>query len=258
MSIDVSEINFNELVLKKSSSVPVLVDFWAPWCGPCRMLGPILEKLEKEYVGEFILAKVNTDQNPKISTAYKISGIPAVKLFIDGKVKDEFTGALPEKSVKEFLLKYLTSKDVKEILELQKRDITLAANKVIEQKVTGEIAESILWNAALGSLLHNKQDIAKNFLAAIPEVGSTYSDHKNYLNKFLSSNKDEESIQYILKVLNKGEEEKALEFFLKKIELAPSGKRLEVKDDLLTCFFLLGNSGDLVNQYRRKLSSLLY
>jgi thioredoxin len=101
--INVSEADFDEKVLKKSETVPVLVDFWALWCMPCRMLGPTLEKLAKESNGKFILAKLNVDENENISNEYGISSIPTVKLFKNRKVVDEFVGALPESAVRQWL-----------------------------------------------------------------------------------------------------------------------------------------------------------
>ena len=107
LSFDVTEADFRQTVLERSLDVPVLVDCWAPWCGPCRNLKPVLEKLVRDYGGSFVLAKLNTDEAPQISAALQIRSIPLVVLFIGGKPVDQFMGALPESKVREFLDKHI-------------------------------------------------------------------------------------------------------------------------------------------------------
>lgn len=96
---------FKKDVIETSYQKPVLVDFWAPWCGPCHTLGPTLERLAKEARGKWRLVKINTDKHPEFARQYGVRGIPAVKLFVEGEVADEFVGALPEHAVRQWLQK---------------------------------------------------------------------------------------------------------------------------------------------------------
>ncbi len=109
--MDVTVANFEEEVIAASMTTPVLIDFWAPWCGPCKSLGPILEKVEVAYEGRFKLVKINSDQEQQLGAAFGIRSIPTCILMVDGKPVDGFQGALPEGKVKEFLDKHLPPAD---------------------------------------------------------------------------------------------------------------------------------------------------
>jgi putative thioredoxin len=108
-SFDAGTADFQEKVLEASKRVPVLVDFWAEWCAPCRVLKPVLEKLAGEYGGRFMLAKVNSDQNQELAARCGVRGIPSVKAFVNGEMVNEFTGALPEMQVRAFIDNLLPS-----------------------------------------------------------------------------------------------------------------------------------------------------
>lgn len=104
-----TDADFQQVVLEGSRTTPMLVDFWAPWCGPCKVIGPLLEKLAAEWGGKFQLVKVNMDENPMIAQAFMIRSIPTVKLLMNGEIRDEFVGAYPEPEIRKFLEKNLPS-----------------------------------------------------------------------------------------------------------------------------------------------------
>ncbi len=115
MAYDITD--FRKEVIEKSFEKPVLVDFWAEWCGPCKILGPVLERLAEKYRDKWVLAKVNTEQFPDLAMQYNIRGIPNVKLFVNGEIVDEFTGALPEPMIEQWLKKAIPGKHDKTLAE---------------------------------------------------------------------------------------------------------------------------------------------
>src|SRR3989449_3273907 len=101
--VEVTDDTFVQAVLEESHRRPVVVDFWAEWCAPCRTIGPVLERLAAERQGSFLLAKLDVDANPQAAQAFRIQSIPAVKAFRDGKLVDEFIGAIPETAIRQFI-----------------------------------------------------------------------------------------------------------------------------------------------------------
>jgi putative thioredoxin len=127
--IDVTRENYAQL-MEASFRVPVLIDFWASWCQPCQVLMPILAKLAEEYEGKFLLGKLNTEEEQEIAAHFGIRSIPNVKLFRDGQSVDEFMGALPEKSVREFLDKHIVDEDA--VAEEQARKLEFFEDEVAD------------------------------------------------------------------------------------------------------------------------------
>jgi len=139
-ALDVGLADFDLHVVEESTRRPVVVDFWAPWCGPCKSLKPILEKLASEYGGAFLLAKINSDENQELATRYAVRGIPSVKAFVNGQVVDEFSGALPEGEVRAFLDRLIPSPA--DELRMQAADARLA----------GDAAAALQWLAEASKL----------------------------------------------------------------------------------------------------------
>lgn len=106
-TIDVNEDDFNQSVISASASTPVLVDFWADWCPPCRVLTPVLERLAGEYAGRFTLARIEADENMRLAGRYQLRGFPTAILFINGAPVDQFSGARPPQFVRDFLDRHL-------------------------------------------------------------------------------------------------------------------------------------------------------
>ena len=151
--IQVNQSNFQSEVIQRSYELPVVVDFWAPWCGPCRMLGPILEGLSAQPNSKFVLAKVNSDENPGLSAQYNVRGIPNVKAFRDGRVVDEFVGAQPEPIVRQFIQR-LTAGIQDSVAPKQTRSVDpatrLSQAKQLLRKGKGCEAKSRLQNILAG------------------------------------------------------------------------------------------------------------
>ena len=130
--LNVTIENFEDEVIAASTTVPVLVDFWAPWCGPCKVIGPLLEKIEAEYGGRFKLVKIDSDQEQELSQAFGIRSIPTCVLLIGGKPVDGFMGALPESQIKAFLDKHVPEAEVleAEVTSVQTSDAPAADDPV--------------------------------------------------------------------------------------------------------------------------------
>ena len=170
MAVDVTDATFEAEVLNRSTEVPVVVDLWAPWCGPCRTLGPIIEKVVDATAGKAVLVKVNVDENPRISQTFQVQSIPAVYALKDKKVVDGFIGAQPESVVSDFVQRLLPTEVETEIDRLVAAGDETSLRKAVELEPGNEravVALAELLVAAGGS------EEALTLLARIPETAET-------------------------------------------------------------------------------------
>jgi putative thioredoxin len=168
--VDVTDATFEAEVVERSKSVAVVVDLWAPWCGPCRTLGPIIEKVVEDTGGEVVLTKVNVDENPAISQAFRVQSIPAVYALRDGQVVDGFVGAYPEHEVQRFVDGLLPTAEQSEVSALLEAGDEASLRAVLELEPGNEDAI-----VALGELLVERGDgeEALGLLERIPESERT-------------------------------------------------------------------------------------
>jgi putative thioredoxin len=167
-AIDVTDDTFETEVLDRSQTVPVLVDLWAPWCGPCRTLGPIIEKIVEATSGAVALTKVNIDENPRVASTFQVQSIPAVFAIDRGKVVDRFIGALPERSVEEFVARLVAVPSEADELVARGDEVSLRQALELDPAHAGAIG-------ALADLLVDRGELdeALALLERIPETGET-------------------------------------------------------------------------------------
>jgi putative thioredoxin len=252
--MDVTTAEFEEKVIRESHKRPVVVDFWAPWCGPCRVLTPTLEGLEVEYAGKFALAKVNTDAEQQLGQAYQVMSIPDVKIFKDGKIVGGFVGAQPADRIREILDQFIAPEDYLKVLNLSQN--SPAEAKSLLPKLKGKRLEEAAWAVARGFLMQQAVDTAAatECLQWIPEFGSALSEARNAALQMLSNGQTAE-----LATLLSGSEEKILPLldrWLQQVE--DSRDKQKEKENLIRVFHVLGNDHPLTLDYRRKLSRVLF
>lgn len=274
---DVSDQDFVPLVLERSRELPVVVDFWAPWCAPCRLLGPILERLIAARAGQIELARVNTDENPYVAQQYGIQGIPAVKAFRDGRVVSEFTGALPEAQVQSFLAQLLPS-HADQLAESAVRLAYAGKPAEAEAEYRRALEEDRSHPAAtvgLARLLvaRGASEEARQLLENLPGDSEAQrlraelnlkrdgvgADVAELEQRALANPNDVDTrFQLGLAMAAKGEYEPALEQLLEVVRRDRAYQEDAGRKAMLDIFALLGDTHPLTRSFRRRLSNILF
>jgi len=280
-SFDATEALFQELVLEASNIQPVLVDFWATWCQPCQTLKPLLEKLADDYQGKFLLAKVDTEIEKNLANTFNIRSIPAVKLFINGEVVDEFNGALSEVELKKFLEKHISrDSDVfitqaEELFSKGNAEEALELVKKANQIDPGNSRALIVYVLICAAM--ENFDEAKTVIESMSEENqanpqivkvkaqikfhsiSKNSETAEKLQEKLDKNPEDSQARYKLAALLmiKGQIETALDNLLILIQKDKDYDNGAGRKMIFDIFETLGND-PLVGIYRRKMMSLFY
>lgn len=275
--IDVTDANFATEVLERSKSVPVVVDFWAPWCGPCRVLGPIIEKVAAENAGAVVLAKLNTDENPRTATTYRIQGIPAVKAFRNGQVAAEFTGAYPEPQVRAFFAKILPQPEEK--VAGQAEDLLRAGDIAGAEASYREVLKTQPSHAdavvGLASILisRGENEAAEDLLERVPtDRRAKVLRHAIFLGEFEAKHGTEDlegearanprdpraRYRWGVMLAAKGQFEEALDELLESVRIDRSFADGAARKAVLAVFDILGLDSALTREYQRRLSSVLF
>ncbi len=282
--LEVNLGNFQEAVVGLSRKVLVLVDFWAPWCAPCRVLGPVLEKLAAEMDGAFVLAKVNSDENADLSRQYQVRGIPAVKAFKDGKVVDEFTGALPESTIRQFIEKNLPLPGDElraQALSAIAQGKPVEAEQLLEQAIRlsprNDQARLALARLAIQQNRHADAQAQLDAMSPVFQLESEVEGLKalleftetarsappmSELETTITSEKGDLRAQAMyqrsLLLLLQGQEEAALDQLIEMVERHKNYQDGLARKTVLKIFALQGNQGPLVELYRTRLSRALH
>jgi putative thioredoxin len=274
---DISDAEFESAVIRRSHDVPVVVDFWAAWCGPCRQLGPVLERLAAEAGGAWELVKINIDHNPRTAAQYRVQSIPAVKGFRDGAMVAEFLGAVPEAQVRSFLTRLLPSEAdrlAREGAEMERSGYLATAEDRYRDalaqdpghaRATVGLARVLAARNAIDealSLLDRRpvDPEAQKLRAEISLKRAAGSVDLDGLRSRVRSNPKDAAAQYELgrALAAAGEYEQALEHLLETVKLDRSLDDDGARKAMLDIFALLGDDDERTQRYRRMLGMVLF
>lgn len=274
--IDVTEATFERDVIQKSYETPVVVDFWAAWCGPCRMLGPLLERLAAEPGSNFILAKVDVDSNQGLSMQFGVQGIPAVKAFKDGRVVNEFVGAQPEPRVRDFL-RQIAPNESELSLEMANKLLSDRKWEKAEERFSQLISENGpspqarlgLAKALIGQGKAARAESHLEDLLNVPALmnsAETLLPLVDYLKLVEGRDSDanlemtpvEAQYRQSARLFGQGKLAPALDGLLDVLRYNKDYRKGKVRQVLLAIFEFLGDEDPLTKLYRQEMASILF
>ena len=279
--IETSDADFERDVIQGSLKQPVVVDFWAQWCGPCRMLGPVLEKLAEEAQGQFVLAKAEVERNQQVAAAWGVSSIPAVFGVRGGQVVDQFIGVLPEPQLREWLARLQPSPAEKlaaEAAELESRDRAAAEAKLREALTLEPKQDSLKLKLARLLLAQDRAEESEVLLQELADRGYLEPDAEKLqaelalrrmavesggveqaLAAVAAAPRDFQAKWKLAQALaGERKYEEALQQALELVQLDRRGLGEPARELMVELFRVLGPDNELTSTYRRKLSSALY
>lgn len=266
--------SFAQDVVQRSMEVPVLVDFWADWCGPCKTLSPILDRLAADYAGALDVVKVNVDEEPQIAQQLGIRSLPTVKLIHQGRIVDEFVGAQPEGVIREMLAKHLPAPGeaieveidpAQRLAELEARhqntpdDADLALELAEALAVNGDTPRAMTLLSGLPVDAQTKDGAERVRSYAMFAAAVADAPDAETLQATLAENPDDHRSRHQLaaRLFNAGDHEAALETLLDMLSRDRSFDDGLARRSLVAAFTVLGSGSELTGRYRRRMSSLL-
>jgi putative thioredoxin len=281
-AIDVNKRNFQSLVLDASATTPVIVDFWAPWCAPCRALTPVLEKVAAEFAGRIVLAKINSDEEPELAARYGVRGIPNVKAFVGGEVIAEFSGAQPESVVRRFVenilpspsddlqmeafARYRADGDLDAALALLDRAAELDPgnedvkfNRAALMVEGGRLADARAMIETLTPLAQMDERVSQLKARLDLAEGAAGAGAEAALEKRISANESdlEARLELAHVYVARQDYRPALEQLLAIVERDRKWGDDVARKTMLKVFELMGNQGALVSEFRKRLARTL-
>ncbi len=280
-SIDITETNFTQEVIQASHKTPILVDFWATWCEPCKSLMPVLNKLADEYAGQFLLAKVEIDQEQNLATQFAVRSVPTVKMVVNGEIVDEFTGALPEGQIREFINKHIKPAEdspLQQAITAYQQGETESALEKMQEILIAEPANPMVRIEFANMLMREKRfDDARDLLQSLSAEDKNNPIALALFGQLESIDAvvDAPDIESLLQTIEQeptnclAREQLSAHYKLRGDYAAAMDQLLEIvrrdrnyndeagRTGLLKIFEMLGHQHELVGQYRRKLAQTL-